>query len=69
MFSFTGHWGDIHPCNMTVFSFFDPKKLSEIQHFLYYLFVTIQTFFAVFRQTKYILGGRINVSLNLRKTV
>lgn len=45
------------------------KKLFETQHFLHYLFVTIQTFFAVFRQSRYILGGRINVSLNLRKTV
>ena len=57
--------------NMTcaIWPFFDPKKLSETKHFSHYLFVTIQAFFAVLRQPRYILGGRINVSLNLRKTV
>ena len=42
------------------FSFFDP---SGTQYFSYYLFITIQTFFGVFRQPKYILGGRTSVSL------
>ena len=48
---------------MTIFSIFDPKKPSETQHFSYDLFVTIQTFFGVFRQPRYILARRTSVSL------
>ena len=50
------------PMQYDHFSFFDLKKPSEIQHFSY-LFVTIQTFFGVFRQPRSILGGRASVSL------
>ena len=62
---FTGLWGNIHPCNMTIISFFDPKNPSETKLFSCYLFVTIQTFFGVFRQPRYILGGRTSVSLKI----